>query len=96
MFERSTCLRGVFTLPETNLAMENRPSQKEIASFQPINFQGGKLAVSFREGFSKPATVMGSNTWVFHQEFLTVKVFLYRYGLAAQLQAPSSWQSSPG
>ena len=31
-----------------------------------------------------------------HVGFSTVKVFLHRYGLAAELQAPSSWQSSPG
>ncbi len=39
-------LQGTFTLPETNIAPENRPSQKET-SIQTINFQG--RTVSFRE-----------------------------------------------
>ena len=37
------------TLLETNIAPENRPSQKERIVFQPSIFRG-KLAVSFREG----------------------------------------------
>ena len=36
-----------FTLPETNIAPENRPSQKET-SIPTIHFQG--RVVSFREG----------------------------------------------
>ena len=39
------------TLPETNIAPENRPSQKE-SSLPTIHFQGRTL--SFREGNSKP------------------------------------------
>ena len=38
-----------FTLPETNIAPENRPSQKEI-SIPSIHFQVFPLTVSFREG----------------------------------------------
>ena len=38
----------VYTLHKTNMAPENRPSQKKLI-FQPSIF-GGKLAVSFREG----------------------------------------------
>ena len=37
------------TLPKTNIAPENRPSQKETIVFQLSMFRG-KLAVSFREG----------------------------------------------
>ena len=39
----------VNTLPETNIAPENKPSQKEI-HLPNIDFQG--RAVSFREGMS--------------------------------------------
>ena len=40
------CTFRLFTLTETNIASENRPSQKEII-FQPLVFRG---CVSFREG----------------------------------------------
>ena len=36
-----------YTLPETNIAPENRPSQKETIVYQPSIFQG--QAVSFME-----------------------------------------------
>ena len=39
------------TLPKTNVAHENWPSQKETIVFQPSIFRC-KLAVSFREGIS--------------------------------------------
>ena len=38
---------GILTLPETNITLENKPSQKEI-HLPTIDFQG--QAVSFREG----------------------------------------------
>ena len=46
---------GNFTLPETNIALENKPSQKGRnpkgnCIFQPSIFRG-KLAVSFRVRF---------------------------------------------
>ena len=39
----------IYTLPESNIAPENRVSQKETIVFQPSIFRC-KLAVSFREG----------------------------------------------
>ena len=39
-----------FTLPETNIAPEQRPSQKRISFSNLPTFQGVQLAVSFREG----------------------------------------------
>ena len=47
----------MFTLPETNIAQENRPSQKET-SIPAIHFQ--VRTVSFREGImTKPPTFWG-------------------------------------
>ena len=42
---------GGSTLPKTNIAPKNRPSQKETIVFQPSSF-GGYVTVSFREGIS--------------------------------------------
>ena len=47
------------TLPETNIAPENGPSQKET-NLPTIHFQG-LLAVSFREGGPLPETNMTSH-----------------------------------
>ena len=50
------------TLPETNMALENRPSQKE-SSLPTIHFQG--RTVSFREGKYLPqeSTIIFSDDW---------------------------------
>ena len=45
----------IYTLPETNIAAENRPSQKETIVFQPSIFRG---YVSFREGIYINLTVL--------------------------------------
>ena len=39
-----------YALPETDIAPENRPSQKETTSIPTIHFQVFQQAVSFREG----------------------------------------------
>lgn len=80
MFERSTLLlptngynpplfTGGIYLPETNLAIENRPSPKEIASFQPINFQGVNLLLVSGRGFQNLRRI-----WVQTRGFSTPRV----------------------
>ncbi len=46
--DRCLWMSNQYTLPETNIAPENRPSQKENFIFQPLIFRGEN--VRFREG----------------------------------------------
>ena len=59
-----------FTLPETNIAPENRPSQKEI-SIPTIHFWG--RTVSFREGpFNPIGSMYGIFAYIYHKEKIKI------------------------
>ena len=64
-------IRG--TLPETNIAPENRSSQKEILIFQPSIF---RCYVSFREGRSKLA--WGTPFWKEREQTLCKSIWMFQ------------------